>query len=116
MLFASEEFNIFGGITEDKTKVSTIGNTKHREIKKDKFRILEINKNTQNEEYIETLKGITNNLEKAMDKAKFSTKLNTYFASMNTLNNQKYIITYINPENALKVLKDEDKINLYNIE
>jgi len=50
-----------------------------------------------------------------MDKAKFSTKLNTYFASMNTLNNQKYIITYINPENALKVLKDEDKINLYNI-
>ena len=115
VLFASEEFNIFGGITEDKTKVSTIGNTKHREIKKDKFRILEINKNTQNEEYIETLKGITNNLEKAMDKAKFSTKLNTYFASMNTLNNQKYIITYINPENALKVLKDEDKINLYNI-
>ena len=49
MLFASEEFDIFGGMTEDKTKISTLGNTKHREIKKSKFRLLEINKNTENE-------------------------------------------------------------------
>ena len=52
MLFASEEFDIFGGITEDKTKINTLGNTKHREIKKSKFRLLEINKNTENNNYI----------------------------------------------------------------
>ena len=31
------------------------------------------------------------------------------------LNNQKYSILYINPKNALDTLKNEDKVNLYNI-
>jgi len=52
MLFSSEDFDIFGGMTEDKTKINTLGNTKHREIKKSKFRLLEINKNTTNEQYV----------------------------------------------------------------
>ncbi|MCI8621543.1 MAG: hypothetical protein HFJ50_07580 [Clostridia bacterium] len=115
VLFASEEFDIFGTMTKDKTQISTLGNTKHREIKKSKFRILEINKNTKNEEYIETLKEITNNLDSTIDKAEFGANLNAYFASTGVLNDEKYSILHINPENALETLKDEEKINLYNI-
>ncbi len=81
MLFASEEFDIFGTITEDKTKINTIGNAKHREIKKSKFRILEINKNTNNETYVNTLQGIVKGLEKAISKAEFGEILNVYYAS-----------------------------------
>lgn len=115
MLFASEEFDIFGGMTEDKTKISILGNTKHREIKKSKFRLLEINKNTENSEYIKVLEEITKNLDSALDKAEFGMKLNTFFASTESLNNKEYGILYINPQNALDTLKDAEKINLYNI-
>lgn len=81
MLFASEEFDIFGTITEDKTKINTIGNAKHREIKKSKFRILEINKNTDNETYTNTLKYIIKELEKAMSNAEFGENINAFYAS-----------------------------------
>lgn len=115
MLFASEEFDIFGGITEDKTKISSIGNTKHREIEKSKFRILEINKNTSNEQYKKTLKNVRKYLNKSIERAKFGANLNVFFANTGALNNQKYTILYINPEKALDNLKEHDKINLYNI-
>ena len=97
------------------TKISTLGNAKHREIKKNKFRLLEINKNTDKEQYISAVKEITENLDVAMDKAKFGADINVYFASTNVLNNQKYTILHINPQNALNTLKDEEKINLYSI-
>ena len=41
--------------------------------------------------------------------------MNAYFASTGVLNDEKYSILHINPENALETLKDEEKINLYNI-
>ena len=115
MLFSSEEFDIFGGITEDKTKLSTLGNEKHREIKKSKFRILEINKNTENEKFIEVLEEIEKNLRRALNKAKFGMKLNAFFASDAPLNNQTYSILYMNPQNAIDTAKEVDKINLYSI-
>lgn len=115
MLFVSEEFDIFGGITEDQTKINNLGNTKHREIEKSRFRILEINKNTANEDYKKHLYNIKEELNKSIDKAKFGVKLNTFFASTGALNNQKYSILYINPKDALDTLKECDKINLYNI-
>lgn len=115
MLFSSEDFDIFGGMTEDKTKINTLGNTKHREIKKSKFRLLEINKNTTNEQYAENLKGIISTLDKALDKSNLGMKLNAFYASTGVLNNQKYGILYLDPQNALDTLKDEEKVNLYNI-
>lgn len=115
ILFSSEEFDIFGGITEDKTKIRSLGNSKHREIEKSKYRLLEINKNTENEQYIKTLEEVNKYLDGAIEKAKFGMKLNGFFASTGALNNQKYNILYIEPENALDTLKDCEKINLYNI-
>ena len=42
-----DEFDIFGGISEDNTKIKKIGNKLHRESEKDKFNILEITKMTR---------------------------------------------------------------------
>lgn len=115
VLFSSEDFDIFGGMTEDKTKINILGNTKHREIKKSKFRILDINKETKNEQYLETLKNVMSYIESGIEKSELGVKLNIFFASTSALNNQKYSILYINPQNAIDTLKDQDKINLYNI-
>lgn len=115
ILFTSEEFDIFGGMSEDKTKINTLGNTKHREIKKSKFRILDITKNTKNEQYANRLNEIKENLDKALNKAKFGYKLNAFYASAMPLDNTDYNILYINPKNALQEIKNHEKINLYSI-
>ncbi len=115
ILFDSEEFDIFGSMSEDKTKIDTLGNTKHRETKKNKFRILDITKNTQNEKYIKHLEEIKASLDKSLERAKFETKLNVFYTSTENLNTKDYKILYINPKNAIKELKNCDKINLYNI-
>ena len=39
-----KDFDIFGGLSEDITKIKTIDNKKHREIEKDKYKVLNINK------------------------------------------------------------------------
>lgn len=113
ILFTSEDFDIFGGMSEDKTKISILGNTKHREIKKNKFKILDITKNTKNEQYIERLEEIRKTLDKAIDKSKFGIKLNAFYTSTVPLNNTDYNILYINPQNAIEEIKEHDKINLY---
>lgn len=115
ILFASEDFDIFGGMSEDKTKVNTLGNTKHREIKKNKLRILEINKNTNNDQYTNHLKEIIKNLDEATKKAKFECKLHVFYASENPLNNTGYNVLHINPKNAINEVKGDNRINLYNI-
>lgn len=102
-------------MSEDKTKINILGNTKHREIKKNKFRILDITKNTENTQYVKRLQEIKTSLDKALDKAKFGYKLNTFYASTMPLDTKSYNILYINPKNALEELKNCDKINLYNI-
>ena len=112
---ASEDFDIFGSMLEDRTKINNLGSHKHREIKKSKFRLLDITKNTTNEQYINRLQEITKSLDKAIEKAEFGFDLNAFYASTAQLNNKEYDILSINPKNALEDLKDCDKINLYNI-
>ena len=115
ILFTSEDFDIFGGMSEDKTRINTLGNKKHREIKKNKFRIIDLTKNTNNKQYVERLNEIKDVIDKSLNKAKFGNKLNTFYASMSLLNTTDYNILYINPKNAIEVIKNDDKINLYNI-
>lgn len=51
-----KDFDIFGGMIEDKTKVKTLHNEKHREIEKDKYKVLNITPNTELEVYIDNLR------------------------------------------------------------
>ena len=115
ILFSSEDFDIFGSMSEDRTKINNLGSHKHREIKKNKFRLLDITKNTTNEQYVNRLQEVIKNLDKVIEKAEFGFDLNAFYASTAQLNNKEYDILSINPKNALEALKNCEKINLYNI-
>ncbi len=113
-----EEFNIFGGISQDATKISIIGNKKHREIPKDKFNILELNKNTKQMGYKSKLENVIEIVEKALKKVVVTEDLPVYKAYSNEkLNNNNLNIFNINPEIEIEniIKQKENKINLYKV-
>lgn len=115
LLFNEEEFDIFGGRIEDKTKISVLDNKKHREAHKNKFKILDINKNTTDEDYQKSLVEILKNLNEAYGKVKIDTDLPIYMSSDGSINGKEFGIFNINPEMALKKVKNLSKINLYRV-
>lgn len=115
MLFISKEYDIFGGILEDKTKINILNNKKHREIKKNKFKILDVTKNLTKEEYQESLINVLENLSKSYRKIKLDTDISIYLAYDGGINTKEYGVFNINPENALKKCNNSDKVNLYRI-
>lgn len=115
LLFESGQYDIFGNSTEDKTKISTLGNKKHREKKKDEYRILEVNKDTDTISFVSKLHGMVSSLDKVLEKNSLGIKLNVYQASDTSLNTDQYEVFNINPENALNKIKNQSRINLYSI-
>lgn len=112
-LFDTEEFDIFGSSVEDKTKINLIRGKKHREKKKEVYKILDINKDTDTISFVSRLHGIVNDLDKIFEKNSLGMKLNVYQASVKYLNTEGYNIFNINPENALYKIKNEPIVNLY---
>ncbi len=113
-----EEFDIFGGMSQDATKVSKIANKNHREIAKDKFNILEINKNTKQIGYKMTLETVVDTIKKALNKVVIIDDLPVYkLVDEEKLNNQDFNIFNINPENEIyeDIKNKTNKFNLYKI-
>lgn len=113
-----EEFDIFGGMSQDATKVSKIANKNHREIAKDKFNILEINKNTKQIGYKLALETVVDNIKKALDKVVIIDDLPVYkIIDSEKLDAKNFNIFNINPENEIhEKLKDKgNKFQLYKI-
>lgn len=118
-LSENEEFDIFGGIIQDSTKVSKIKNKKHRELAKDKFNILEINKNTKQIGFKLLLEKIIANLKTAMNKVVVPEEIPVYKAiGENNLDDRKINIFDINPEKEIQeaIKKENNKINFYKID
>ncbi len=118
MLTADEEFDIFGGIAQDRTKISKINNKKHREIAKDKYSILEISKNTKQIGYKLTLEKVVENIKNAIQKVVVVDDLPIYKAVADEkLENKNMNLFNINEEFEMNDIleKDESKINLYKI-
>ena len=113
-----EEFNIFGGISQDATKISKIGNKKHREIAKDKFNILGVNKNTKQVGYKTKLEQVIEIVKKALEKVVVTEDLPVYKAFINEkLNQNNFNVFNINPEIEIEniIRQKENKINLYKV-
>lgn len=111
-----EEFDIFGNLVEDRVK--KINNTKHREIPKDKFSILDINKNTKTIGYKLTLENITQIILKSLDKVVIPKSLPVYKAILdNRLDNKAINLFNVNPELEMKeaIKEDSKKINFYKL-
>ena len=118
MLTADEEFDIFGGIAQDKTKVSKIKNKKHREIAKDKYSILEISKNTKQLGYKLSLEKEIENIKNALQKVVVVDDLPIYKAFIDgKLENNNMNLFNINEEFEMNDIVEEagNKINLYKI-
>ncbi len=113
----TEEFDIFGGLSQDNRRVTSLANKKHREIHKDLFNILGINKKTKITEYKFELDRVANNIKAAMSKIKTNRSLIAYYASHEKLSLDKINVFSLNQESELeRVLKSgENKINLYKI-
>lgn len=116
-LTEKDEFDIFGGIVQDLSKVSKINNKKHREIAKDKFTILDISKTTKQIGYKLALEKVIENVKTALEKVVISEDLSVYKAMQDKLLDEKeFNVFEINPEAEIKnVIKQGNKINLYKV-
>ena len=114
-LLQEEEFDIFGTISEDSTKIKMLGNKKHRERKKERVKILNISKSTTKEEYVQKLKFTLEKIEKAIKSNNSVTDMSIYMAEEKVLNIDEFAIFNINPKNALIDTGEADKVNLYRI-
>ena len=117
-LLENEEFDIFGGLSQDKTKVSKIKNKKHRELPKDKFNILEIGKNTKQIGFKLSLENVISNVKKALGKVVIPENLPVYKAIVDyKLDDRMFNIFNINPENEIAeaIKREGSKINFYKL-
>ena len=114
----AEEYDIFGNLIEDNTKVKKIKNKKYRELPRDKYNILDVNKNTKQIGYKLTLQSIIKNITSALEKGVIPENLPVYKAVLDDkLNNKEINVFNINPEEEIKdaMIEDGNKINLYKI-
>ena len=117
-LLEKDDFDIFGGIVEDSTKIKKIGNVTHREIARDKFYILEISKMTRQIGFKLTLEQIVKNIKGAFGKVQSPQDIVLYKAIVeNKIDEKDFNIFDLNPETELKQIckKDGNKLNLYKI-
>ena len=117
-LTESEEFNIFGGISKDTTKVSKINNKEHRELPKDKFNILDLSKNTKQIGFKLSLEKAIENIKKALEEIIIPEELPVYMITEETsLDAKKLNVFNINPEKEIEenITKKETKLNLFKL-
>ncbi len=118
-LLEGEEFDIFGGVVNDSSKVSEINNKKHRELPKDKFSILDINKTTKQLEYKLSLERVIEQIKEAIQKITLMEELPVYKGLPNKLLDDKEINIFdINPDSEMKrmvTIKENKIINFYKI-
>lgn len=113
-----EEYDIFGNIIEDSTKIKKINNKKHRELPKDKFNILEITRNTKQIGFKLILQSVVQNIAKTLEKGVIPESLPVYKAVNDKLLNNKEINVFnINPEKEMQEAVEGygNNINLYKL-
>lgn len=112
-----KDFDIFGSVVEDKTKIKLLNNKKHREIEKDTYKVLNIHPNTTLEEYKDILKHYLLLLEEAYPKIVTPYDIAIYQTSYKEpLEEKEYQIFRLNPKSALQNINlEEDTIILNRI-
>lgn len=99
---------IFGGVTDDFTKVKMLNGKKHRETHKDMYQILKFNETTTLEDFKETLKDVSRYLNEAYQKITVPYEMPLYY----TKRNKGYVVGNIDP---YELLKDDSVDKLYKV-
>lgn len=112
-----KDFDIFGNVAEDKTKIKVLKNNTHRESEKDKFKILNVNLNTEFEEFKEKLLDINKILRDESNRIQVPYDLSIYKASNEVIDTDGFNKFNINPQGALDKLnnKSKDRAYLYKV-
>ena len=115
-LLEKENFDIFAGMAYD-NKLKILANKKHREVEREVFRILDINKNTTLENYIDNIKQAIKNLDSAFQKVKLSVDLPVYKVDSEKLDVKAFNVFNIEGKEAICNFSENDKkkLNLYKI-
>lgn len=112
-----KDFDIFGAVLQDQTKIKILNNVKHREIERDKFEVLKISKNTEFDEYKENVRKYIEKIKNAYNKINAIIDMNAYKSASNPIVKWNLAICNINPYKEIEKLfnKEEQTIHLYKI-
>ena len=110
-----KDFDIFGGMSEDKTKIKEIKNKKHREIEKDKYKILNISSNTELSIYIDNLIKYINLIKESLQKISTPIELPIYLAKNDEIDLNGFNIFNPNPKEEIysKIKENEGIKNIF---
>ena len=111
------EFDVFGSILSNEKDKSSINNVRHRENQKDKYRILNINKEITLEDFIDNVRNCLNLVKEVLNKIKTNSELSIYKLSSKKMKIENLNIFNINPKNEFKDVdfsKDKE-VYLYKI-
>ena len=103
-----KDFDIFGSVVEDKTKIKVLKNNKHREIEKDKYQVLNINLDTEIDDYKDIIKNYNKIIEDAIYKMASPMELSIYKVGNDVIENSKWEVMELNPNNEIKKIKSDD--------
>ena len=113
------DFDIFGNMSEESTKVKTIANKHHREIEKNKLNILNISKETTEDEFLEIIEKKRKLINEAMEKITVPIEMDLYrVVKGNTLLDIDELCLYdMNPIHCFEEQSNskETDVNLYKI-
>ncbi len=114
LLTNEEEFDVFGGRAD--TTIRELNNKRHRENPKDKFKILEVNKNSKQIGYKLTLERMLDNINRALSKVRLNEDIVAYKAISGGRYDHKDInIFNFNPIKELKraFKSDNPRVTIY---
>ena len=110
-----KDFDIFGGMSEDKTKIKEINNKKHREVEKDKYKILNITPNTELSIYIDNLRNYINLIKESLQKISTHIEIPVYLVENKEIDLKGIDIFNINPKDEIysKIKQNEGTKNVF---
>ena len=110
-----KDFDIFGSLFDDQTKTKTINNTKHRENERDKYKILNINSQTELSIYIDNLRNYLKLIKEAFCKISSVYNMPIYLSTSEELDKTNLQMFHLNENNAIKEKLEENTIYLYKL-
>ena len=106
-----KDFDIFGNVSEDKSKVKVLNNNMHRETEKDKFQVLNLNLKTSVDEFTSKILEIRENLLEESNKIETPYNISIYKATTEVLDTKLFEKFDINPQKTLDKLEDNEENN-----
>ncbi len=107
----AKDFDIFGNVSQDKTKIRTLNNNKHREAEKDKFKVLNVNLTTGVDEFVDKLKDLRKILTEESEKIELPCAMSLYKASNEKIDSEGFNKFSMNPFETLNNLEKDDSSN-----